>query len=386
MAILKKKLSFVYEKAEQEIEAQILDGRLKAGDCVLSENAICSIYGISRRSARSAIENLIRKGLLYRRPGKGTFVSSLKSGTGNRIAEFSIALIIPDISDLFILKICEGIQAAANQYNCNLVIKTSNGDIDRENQNIHYSIQRQEDGVIIFPNYGRFNVEELWRLKDSGLPFVLIDRYFEDIDTNYVGVDNIRGGYLATSHLIRLGHRRIAHLYGSRGSANDGRLAGYRQALSDNEIPCNEKWIRRFEDLALKSGGSRFEPDVECGYENMKHLLRFSEIPTAVFAGNDYQALGAVKAIKEQRLRIPEDIAIVGFDELTINPFLEIPLTTIRQPIYEIGRNAVEILLRKIAEQDTGKRASTERIILPVELVIGASCGAKCRKRRHGWA
>ena len=89
MAILKKKLSFVYEKAEQEIEAQILDGRLKAGDCVLSENAICSIYGISRRSARSAIENLIRKGLLYRRPGKGTFVSSLKSGTGNRIAEFS---------------------------------------------------------------------------------------------------------------------------------------------------------------------------------------------------------------------------------------------------------------------------------------------------------
>ena len=158
MAILKKKLSFVYEKAEQEIEAQILDGRLKAGDCVLSENAICSIYGISRRSARSAIENLIRKGLLYRRPGKGTFVSSLKSGTGNRIAEFSIALIIPDISDLFILKICEGIQAAANQYNCNLVIKTSNGDIDRENQNIHYSIQRQEDGVIIFPNYGRFNV------------------------------------------------------------------------------------------------------------------------------------------------------------------------------------------------------------------------------------
>ena len=211
-------------------------------------------------------------------------------------------------------------------------------------------------------------------------------RYFEDIDTNYVGVDNIRGGYLATSHLIRLGHRRIAHLYGSRGSANDGRLAGYRQALSDNEIPCNEKWIRRFEDLALKSGGSRFEPDVECGYENMKHLLRFSEIPTAVFAGNDYQALGAVKAIKEQRLRIPEDIAIVGFDELTINPFLEIPLTTIRQPQYEIGRNAVEILLRKIAEQDTGKRASTERIILPVELVIGASCGAKCRKRRHGWA
>lgn len=376
MAVLKKKISFVYDKVEQEIEAQILDGRLKAGDCVLSENAICSTYGISRRSARTAIENLIRKGLLYRRPGKGTFVSSLKSGTGNRIAEYSIALIIPDISDLFILKICEGIQAAANQYNCNLVIKTSNGDIDRENQNIHYSVQKQEDGVIIFPNYGRFNVEELCRLKDSGHPFVLIDRYFEDIDTNYVGVDNIKGGYLATSHLIKLGHRRIAHLYGSRGSANDGRLAGYRQALSDHEIPCNEKWIRRFDDLPLESNGSRFEPDVECGYANMKYLLQLSETPTAVFAGNDYQALGAIKAIQEQRLRVPEDIAVVGFDKLEINPFLAIPLTTIRQPQYEIGLNAVEILLRKITEQHTGNQTPTERIILPVELVIGASCGA----------
>ncbi len=117
-------------------------------------------------------------------------------------------------------------------------------------------------------------------------------------------------------------------------------LAGYRQTLSDNEIPDNEKWILRFKDLTLRSGGSCFKADVECGYENMKHLLLLSDIPPPVFAGNDDQALRAVKAIKEHRLRISEDIVIAGFDGLTINPFLEIPLATIRQPQYEIGRNA----------------------------------------------
>ena len=341
MVLLKKKLGFVYEKAEREIEEQILSGRLKAGDCVLSENALCATYGISRRSARTAIENLIRKGLLYRHPGKGTFVSSLKSGTGKRLAEYSIALIIPDISDPFILNICKGIQAASNHYNCNLVIKTSNGDIDRENQNIRYSIQKQEDAVIIFPNYGRFNIEELWKLKEADIPFVLIDRYFEDIETNYVCVDNVRGGFLATEHLIQCGHSKIAHLYGSHNSANDGRLAGYRQALSAYDI--------------------------------------LSDTPSAVFAGNDYQALGAIRAIQEHGLRVPEDISIVGFDELNFNPFLAIPLTTIRQPQYEIGRNAVEILLR-ILNGTAG--TAPEHIVLPVTLVEGASCRKRIVKKQ----
>ena len=375
MVQLKKKLGFVYEKAERELEEQILSGRLKAGDCVLSENALCATYGISRRSVRTAIENLIRKGLLYRHPGKGTFVSSLKSGTGKRLAEYSIALIIPDISDPFILNICKGIQAASNHYNCNLVIKTSNGDIDRENQNIRYSIQKQEDAVIIFPNYGRFNIEELWKLKEADIPFVLIDRYFEDIETNYVCVDNVRGGFLATEHLIQCGHRKIAHLYGSHNSANDGRLAGYRQALSAYDIPCNEKWIRRFDSLDHPTGNTRFEPDMECGYANMKYLLSLSDIPTAVFAGNDYQALGAIRAIQECGLRVPDNISIVGFDELNFNPFLAIPLTTIRQPQYEIGRNAVEILLR-ILNGSAG--SAPEHIVLPVSLVEGASC-----RKRH---
>ena len=118
---------------------------------------------------------------------------------------------------------------------------------------------------------------------------------------------------------------------------------------------------------------------MECGYANMKYLLALSDTPSAVFAGNDYQALGAIRAIQEHGLRVPEDISIVGFDELNFNPFLAIPLTTIRQPQYEIGRNAVEILLR-ILNGSAG--SAPEHIVLPVSLVEGASCRKRIVKKQ----
>ena len=371
METLKKNITFVYEKAEKDLEEQILSGRLKANDCVLSENSISAAYGISRRSARTAIDHLIQKGYLYRRPGKGTFVSSFKSGSFNRIAEYSIALIIPDLSDPFILNVCKGVQAAANEHNCNLVIKTSNGDINRENQNIRYALQQQEDAIIIFPNYGRFNVEDICKLKAAKIPFVLIDRYFADIESNYVCVDNTNGGFLATEHLIKLGHKRIAHLYGSKNSANDDRLAGYRKALAKYDIPTNENYIRKQEDLTFTNTDNRFEPDIECGYANMMYLLNLPQAPTAVFAGNDYQALGAYRAIKEKKLSVPEDISIVGFDELNFNDFLAVPLTTIRQPQYDIGSAAVKAVLRILTERP--QEDSFEHVVFPVTLVQGSS-------------
>jgi DNA-binding LacI/PurR family transcriptional regulator len=368
MPFLKKDTGFVYDKLEQEIQEQILGGKLKAGDCILSESRLCEHYGISRRSVRTAIDNLIAKGLLYKKQGKGCFVVSLKSGTGMKLAKYSIALIIPDISDIFILTLCEGIQHAANRMNCNLVIKTSNGDVNRENQNIHYSLQQQEDGVIIFPNSGRANLDALLRLNDAGIPFVLIDRKFDDLDANFVGVDNVNGGYLATEHLIKLGHRKIAHLYGSKGSANDGRLQGFRKAMSDHGISCDENMIRCFEHLNIISSENRFEPDMEGGYENMKFLLRRKTPPTAIFAGNDYQAIGAIRAIHEAGLKVPDDISVVGFDDLKINPLLKIPLTTVHQPQHEIGQTALALLIQKIEELRAGKHTETIQRLLPVYL------------------
>jgi len=372
--VLKKEMIHVYDRFEQETEEQILNGSLKAGDCIISENEAAERYKISRRSARTAIEHLIAKGLLVRHPGKGTFVSLLVSGSGCP-ARYSITVILPDLSDVFLLTVCEGIQEAAAVCSCELVFKTSHGDVERENQNIRHCLQNKDAGVIIFPNYGRGNLESLLKLKEAGIPFVLIDRKFYDVETNYVGVDNTAGGYMACEYLIKTGCRHIAHLYGTNGSANNERLDGYRRALSDYGIPGSEKLIRRFSDLQLSfnSRSSRFEPDMEGGYENMKFLLSQKQLPDGVFAGNDYQALGAIRAIREAGLRIPEDISVVGFDELRFNRYLEHPLTTIRQPQQELGKQALEILVKQL--QNKLRPPEPVSVILPVELVVGETTG-----------
>ena len=371
MTVLKKNSVKVYDRFEHETEEQILNGVLKAGDCILSEHEIAAHYRISRRSARTAIDHLIDKGLVVRRAGIGTFVAALKPGTQSRCAKYSASVILPDISDVFLMTVCEGIQQAAHEFNCHLAFKSSHGDIDFENRNILFSLQRQDDGVIIFPNYGRGNLESLLKLKEAGIPFVLLDRRFPDLETNYVGVDNVTGGYLACEHLIRTGCRRIVHLYGTSGSANDERLAGYRRALSDYGIPGSEKSIRRFSDLGPSHthGSVRFEPDMESGYRNMQYFLSLEEQPDGVFAGNDYQALGALRAIREAGLKIPDQISVVGFDELKINPYLEQPLTTIRQPQAELGYQALKMLIGEISGQS--KSVGSSVIRLPVQLVQG---------------
>ena len=371
MTNLKKDTSRVYDRFEQETEHQILTGVLKAGDCVLSENTIASRYKISRRSARTAIEHLIEKGLVVRKAGKGTFVAALKTGVGTHLAQYSAAVILPDLSDVFLMNVCEGMQQAANEFNCNLIFRSSHGDVEAENQTIRYSLQRQEDGIIVFPNYGRGNLESLLKVKEAGIPFVLLDRRFSGFETNYVGVDNVHGGYIACEHLIKTGCRRIVHLYGTNGSANDERLEGYRLALSDYGIPVSEKWIRRYSDLNPQSlpHASRFEPDVEIGYRNMQFFLEQKERPDGVFAGNDYQALGALRAIRDAKLRVPEDISIVGFDELKFNQFLEQPLTTIRQPQLDLGYETLKLLISTIQHQDVPLPPAT--IQLPVSLVQG---------------
>ncbi len=371
---LKKNLSYVYAGVERDLMEQIRSGHLKGGECILSENEISRKYNISRRSSRKAIDNLVAKNLLFRIPGKGTFVAGNTEDNQFIEGAHAISYIVPDIDDLFISEICHGIQELANRRHCNLLIQSSNGDIDRENLNIKYLINNNISGAIIFPNWGRANIEALVRLKEKKIPFVLIDRHFPDFDTNYVVVDNARGAYEATMHLVRNGHRKIAHLYGTTGSANDARLEGYLTALGESGIVFNPAYVIKMNPAINRHEGDRFEPDMKGGYQGMQALLALPDPPTAVFAGNDYQAIGAMRAIKDAGLIIPKDIAVVGFDDLKLASLLEVPLTTVRQPKYEIGQAALQILLDKLANPGEGEDYYRHEV-LKTELIVRASCG-----------
>nr|BBH95716.1 LacI family transcriptional regulator [Thermogemmatispora argillosa] len=221
----------------------------------------------------------------------------------------------------------------------------------------------------------------LLQLASQGLPVVVIDDQGPLPELPSVGIDNRVSAYQATMHLIRLGYRRIAHLQGpSEFRCAQERYEGYRQALDDAGLPC---------DPALVFSGT-FEASSGRSCASALAALPPAERPEAIFIANDQMAYGFLSAAEALGLRIPQDIAVVGFDDIPLSAHVRPPLTTIKQPFYEMGRNAVELLLSLLHAQWSQPASSPEgglqppiRIQLPTRLVIRASCGALTAHRRQ---
>lgn len=213
------------------------------------------------------------------------------------------------------------------------------------------------DGLILTADYDGTAMIPLLRAGD--ISFVFIGRPRQSTGINFVDADNHQGGYLATSHLIGLGYSRIATIASDQNSAGDDRLAGYRQALADRGLA--------FTPQLLAVG----DYSAESGYRGMQALL--AQGPEAVFVASDTMALGALRALREADLRVPTDIAIVSHDDLPPAVQADPPLTTVRQSISKTGALAVETLTQIISQSDA---LPTQQIVLPVELVVRASCGA----------
>lgn len=205
------------------------------------------------------------------------------------------------------------------------------------------------------------------RLMEMGVPFVMMERPLHASDRiSFVTVDNLQSAEGAVEHLIKLGRRRIAHIIGLPGNADSqDRLTGYRMALEANNIP--------FDPKLIVDGSFRRES----GDVGMRKLLA-RDIPIdAVFAGNDEIADGALMVLKQNGIRVPEDIALVGFDDVPLAQDSSPSLTTVRQPIYERGAHATTLLLDMIE----GKVTEPQQVILPTQLVIRQSCGANPGER-----
>ena len=377
MKLDRKKAVPLYIQIREIIRSQIESGERKPMEPLPPEDVLCREYNVSRITIKKALEDLKKDGYIVRIKRKGTFVNFEKPKRKERefrIGRKTIAFIVPDIEDTFISEIYKGIKDVAEENGYSVAVFSSDKNIEKEIENIELLKDSDMEGAVIFPYWGRFNALQILKLKKKRFPFVLIDRYFRDIETDTVIVDNFKGAYKATKHLIDLGHRRIAHIMGVRCTANEDRFEGYRYALSKASIHFDPSLVREIQPFEVE-GSLRFEPDDIGGYREAKALLSCRKRPTAIFAGNDYIALGCYKAIKEMGLRIPDDISIVGFDDLKFSSHLEVPLTTVRQPKYEIGKRACEILIMRITQKNPPRKF--KKIVLPTQLVIRESCGCK---------
>jgi LacI family transcriptional regulator len=258
-------------------------------------------------------------------------------------------------ADPFFPRLTQGIAQACNQFNYTLGLFLITIKEDEEKIFPRVSRKGMLDGILV--QSGQYGDQLIERLMGSAIPLV----HKEDV--SYIDVDNVNAAYNAVSHLIRLGRRRIGTIAGAANSTvSIDRLEGYRLALIEKGLPVDQSLIVQG-DFTEASG-----------YYAMQNLLPAK--PDAVFAAADLMAVGAMRATREASLSIPDDIAFIGFDDLPLAAYSNPPLTTVRQPIYQFGFNAVEILIDLIENNILPAR----RVILDTELIIRGSCGTNRRK------
>lgn len=270
---------------------------------------------------------------------------------------YIVGLVIPDLMHSFFAEVAKGVARKFEPWGYQIVISNSEENPEAEERQIELLLARSVDGLLVASSQtqGRRLLESL---KNRKTPYVLIDRLPAGLQANYVGVHDEEIGKLATNHLIEQGCKRIAHLRGLDVSTGLGRLAGYRKALAAHGLKASPSYVisARHEDST--------------GYAAMRELLRRSPRPDGVFCFNDPVAAGAMKAILESGLRVPEDIAIIGVGNVHYSDQLRVPLSTVDQSSAAIGETGAELLMQCI-EAKTAR--APRRILLPPKLVVRAS-------------
>jgi len=272
----------------------------------------------------------------------------------------TLGLVVTDCTNPFYAKLIRAVEDAAFAHGYNVTLCNSGEDHAREVRAIKLLIESRVDGMLITPV--QFAVDHIGDLVRRSIPFVLVGRRFLKLDTCWVMSDNAAGGRAATSLLLSLGHRRIGHVTGRPEiSSVRERLEGYRAALTDQGMAIDESLI------------VRGERDVDGGRQCAHRLLSSSSRPTAVFAYNDLQAIGVMRAARERGLSIPRDLAVVGYDNIELSAYFEVPLTTVAQPTYAIGGSAAALLFRLLDGADVAPADRT--VLLQPELIVRASSG-----------
>jgi DNA-binding LacI/PurR family transcriptional regulator len=269
----------------------------------------------------------------------------------------TIGMVVPEIDNQFFSEIINGLETVAYQAGFNVMIFQSQNLYEREVKIIDQLIGARVDGIAISIASSTVDFKHLNMLKEMDIPLVMFDRVSDEVYGHKIINDNIEGGYLAAEYLIKQGRKRIAHVGGVENlKISQQRLQGFKAALRDYQVEFKEEYLVR----------TTFK--IEDSFRTTLQLLQIPEPPDAIFAVSDYVALGVLKAAKELQLKIPEQLAIIGFSNLAITPLLEPALTTINQQSNAIGEESARILLDHIAHPE--RKTEPQIKIFKTNLVI----------------
>jgi DNA-binding LacI/PurR family transcriptional regulator len=295
---------------------------------------------------REKIFSAMKRLKYYKKP-KGC----IQKGTASKI----VGVVIPNILNPFFAMILKGIESISKPHGFNLILSDSEDSTEVEKSNIDQLKKLGISGMIVIAS-GEKN-DSIVQLVQDGYPVVLVDRTIKGVNGCSVTVDNFDGAYQAVKYLINLGHKRILYLAGPENMSTEfDRFAGYRKAIREESIAFDK-------DLVVQGNFH-----IEGGYKATKGTLE-KKIPlTAIFASNDLMAFGAIKALQDNNLGVPKDISVVGYDDIVFCP-LRI-LTTVAQPTFQLGKNAIVMLLDLIQ----GRIEAPQKVILRPSFVIRETC------------
>jgi LacI family transcriptional regulator len=274
--------------------------------------------------------------------------------TGKRTQ--TIGLLVPNLANPFYAELARSMEDRADELGFSIVICSTDYKEEKEDKYVSLLIRKRVDGFIITSGFN--NVSLIKELINQKIPVALIAYNISRESLSTVSVDDYTGGYQATAHLAELGHQRIA-VISEKVQSSAERIRGYQNALKDYQLSFNETLL------------TETKATVNNGEKEAEKFLNLEEPPTAIFAFNDILAIGAMGAVRKKGLSIPEDISVIGFDDTILARHCYPPLTTMAQPLEEIGDQAVELLVAEIE----GKATKKQRILLQAELVVRQSTG-----------
>ncbi|MFD0958246.1 LacI family DNA-binding transcriptional regulator [Paenibacillus chungangensis] len=329
----------------------IYDVAEKSGVSIATVSKVINNTGRISKSTREKVTQIMNE-LQY----QPSIIASALTGK----ITFTFGMIIPDLANPFFAEIARAVEDRAHELGFSMIICSTDNSLDKELKYTSLLLNKNVDGIILATGRDHERDSSLHEIISKKVPVVLIAREMPALAIDTVLVDDYLGGLQATAHLIEQGHQRIAVIaeYENIMSSRE-RVRGYKAALSNAGIPFDESMI-------VNCGHS-----IDDGKQSMRSLIQSGNPPTAIFACNDIIAIGAIQAARELEVKVPDHMSVIGFDNTVMATLIAPQLTTIAQPIKEMGRYAADLLISEIK----GTKSAKQRIVLLPELVVRQSTG-----------
>jgi GntR family transcriptional regulator of arabinose operon len=346
-----------YFQLKEYLKKQMLQGKITCNQKMPSENELAKEFNLSRHTVRHAFRELEIEGWIRREQGRGTFCVY-----GSKNPNWIIAVVTTYISEYIFPSIIRGIEETISAAGYSMILANTNNDRSKEAVLLESLINQNIAGLIIEPTRSSLQNTNLKWFRDfekQKIPYIMLHASYSDLEPAYIIMDDLKGGYLATQYLLQLGHREIAGIFKIDDQQGSSRKTGYLSALVEYGVEPRNDLIGCYETEQMHTFPDQFT----------KNLLQKTPRPTAIVCYNDQTALEVIEVLRNQGLKIPDDISVIGYDDSMLAVASEVKLTTIKHPKFEMGCRAGRLIVDMIEG-----RINRPTFVYQPELIIRNSC------------